>query len=312
MALVPAGLTSSRSNSNCIFAGVQSFDACYRYPNECSKDADSNDGWYICEYHASVHFKMEKMSLAIPDADNKVLFRTVGRSLVKHTEEGTARILVPNKNNYESVLNVQDLPLAEALIIHMIYENLEKQKEICERLKFTEHFADRYKNVQKLYSNTMSVLNMANPDHFCAEVSLTSLRQFSNEIGNEPAQDTNFELFPKFIKNLVTKAVAPEIMKIGTEDIYIRNCSTCIINSTGLVADPDLYNPVKPKYRINYNENILRIENVLKFQGNANALQLSLGKYDQYRIEVPLILGKDTIYTTLKKPTLNLSSFARA
>ncbi|AXS67734.1 vp39 [Cryptophlebia peltastica nucleopolyhedrovirus] len=303
MALVPAGLASNRLRNYCIFGAVQSFDPCFRYGNQCSSDSSVDDGWFICEYHSSVHFKIEKMVLPIPDADNNIYYRTVGRSLVGDKEMGNARVLIPSHKNYETVLNVEGLPLAERLIIYIIYGDKTNQDNICKILQYNENYREQtYKIVEEVYSKTMTILNMTDPTVFCSRVAYDN-RLYSNADENEnDIGDQNFIKLPNFIKNLIEKAVAPEIIKIDTETLCIRNCPTCKIDSTGLVADVTLYNPVKPKHRVNVNENILRVENVLKFQGNANALQRSLARYDNYSIDVPLILGKQTLYTNKEKP----------
>lgn len=304
MALVVSGMATGRINNYCIFGSVQPFDACGPYRSPCSDDAKNNDGWLICDYHLSTRFKMEKMVLPIPDADGTALNRTLARSLVNHKAIGDERILVPTKRNYMSVLNILALQLAEQYIFHIIYENDVERERICQMLEISERFEnDAYKVVDTINARTSAIMAMVTPNRYCSRPLYTDDRIWSvtdeNNVGGQV-----FNEMPPFLKNLISKAVGPEIMQIENEELLLRNCATCHITQSGLVADVRLYNPIESKYRRSANENVLQIENVLKFRGNANALQKNLNRYDPYSLEVPLMLGTQIAITDKTKGSL--------
>ncbi|QEI03456.1 VP39 [Spodoptera cosmioides nucleopolyhedrovirus] len=297
MALTPVSSTATRRGNYCIFGAVQPFDVCRTYSNNCSPDANFDDGWYICEYHASIRFKMEKMAMPIPDGEGNTYFRTVGKSLVSDKAEGNERILIPTADNYETVLNINAMSLPEQLVFHMIYNNKAKQERVCQMLQFNEHFqTDIYKLVEDVYNNTMSVLALTDPTRYCSRVSQNSTRIYGVNDENDIAEQT-ISRMPGFLQNLINKCVAPQTMTIEKQTLEFRNCTTCRIDSTGLVADVKLYNPVEPKYRSGYNENYLLIDSVFKFRGNSRALQTALNRYEQYPVVVPLILGSEIVVT---------------
>uniref|UniRef100_UPI00406DB513 Glutathione S-transferase class-mu 26 kDa isozyme,Viral capsid 39 protein n=1 Tax=Schistosoma japonicum TaxID=6182 RepID=UPI00406DB513 len=291
MALVTVPTATTRLRNFCVFSSVKPLDFCDQYSSPCSSDATVDDGWFVCEYHASRFFKMEKLALAIPDGTGNNYYRTVGKSLVDDKAEGIERILIPSQNNYETVLNLSLLGPAERLVFYMIYDNKEKQNEICQQLRMYERF--RPEVVEELYNSTLRVLALTNPDAYCAQTNTNESRSF----GLSVEDDLAFNVLPTFIQNLIRKCVAPESLTIGTEDLQLRNANTCRITSEGLLASVRLYNSVQPKYLYGVNENRLQIRNVLQFQGNANALQQKLSRYELYQINIPLFLGKQIIST---------------
>lgn len=241
------------------------------------------------------------MVLPIPDADGNTYYRTVGKSLVNHKAVGNDRILIPTRDNYESVLNIRALPLALQLVVHMIYDNVPEQEAICQLLQVNENFQkDTYKIAENLYSRTESILALTNPSRYCSRVALDGERIWGN--GERNTAGEVYRRMPTFLQNLIDKAVAPDTMQIENEELLIRNCYTCQIKSEGLVADVHLYNPVEPKYRAGLNENVLQVENVLKFKGNSNAMQKSLNRYEHYPITVPLMLGTQIVVTAKTVP----------
>ncbi|ABM45787.1 major capsid protein [Spodoptera frugiperda multiple nucleopolyhedrovirus] len=297
MALTPISSTATKRNNFCIFGAVQSFDPCYTYTKTCSPDAAFDDGWYICEYHASIRFKIEKMVMPIPDGEGRTYYRTVGKSLVSDKAEGSERILIPTADNYETVLNINAMSLPEQLIFHMIYKNREKQERVCQMLQFNEHFqTEIYKIINSVYNNTRNVLAMTDPTQYCSRVSQNSTRVYGVNDENDIAEQT-INRMPGFLQNLINKCVAPQTMNIENQTLEFRNCATCRIDTTGLVADVKLYNPIEPKYKSKRDENYLIVDNVFKFRGNTKALQTSLNRYEQYPVVVPLILGSEIVVT---------------
>ncbi|AGR56829.1 vp39 [Hemileuca sp. nucleopolyhedrovirus] len=296
MSLVYAGLNTNRIKSYCVFNAVQPFDACRRYDSPCTPDNTVDDGFFICDGHLMA-FKMEKMVLPIPDTDGNTYNRTLAKSLVLHTQQGDDRILVPTRNNYQSVLNVNGLSYAEQLVWHMIYENVPEQEQVCRLLQANERYrTETYPIVESVYSRTATILAMTNPNRYCARVNSNIERIWGIDDNNNIAGRTYLSM-PPFIQNLINKAVAPEKMTIENETLLIRECPTCHIRESGLVADVNLYNPVTPKYSNRSNQNVLQIENVLKFKGNAYALQKILNRYEAYPVVVPLFLGEQIVTT---------------
>lgn len=235
--------------------------------------------------------------MPIPDGEGNTFFRTVGKSLVSDKDEGIDRILIPTADNYETVLKINSMSLPEQLVFHMIYGDRAKQERVCQMLQFNENFqTDTYRIVENLYNNTLSILSLTDPSRYCSRVSQNSTRVYGVNDENDTAEQT-INKMPGFLQNLINKCVAPETMTIEDQTLEFRNCATCRINNTGLVADVKLYNPVEPKYRSGYNQNFLQIESVLKFRGNAIALQKSLARYEPYPVVVPLVLGSEVVVT---------------
>ncbi|QUJ09266.1 vp39 protein [Gynaephora ruoergensis nucleopolyhedrovirus] len=298
MSLLPAGLSTNKIKSYCVFNAVQPFDTCRRYSPPCTPDNVVDDGFFICEGHM-LPLKLEKMVLPINDADGNTFNRTIAKSLVSHTHVGNERILVPTKNNYQTVLRLNNLSYAEQLVWHMIYENEAEQQRVCKLLEANERFeTETYAIAEAIYSKTSQILSMTNPRRYCSRVDSNSERVWGSADENNTAGVT-FVSMPPFMQNFINKAVAPEKMRIENDTLLIRDCPTCHIRENGLVADVILYNPVMPKYSNRINQNVLQIENVLKFKGNARALQNVLRRYEPYPIVVPLFLGEQ-IVTTVK------------
>lgn len=242
------------------------------------------------------------MVLPIPDGEGTIYNRSVGKSLVSESDEN--RILIPTATNYEEVLKLPSMSLPEQLIFHMIYDQPDKQNNICKLLQYNENFhSDLYQVVEQVYNKTAGVLAKTNPERFCARVNTNNYRTYGS------ADDTNvsnitYNALPGFLKNLIFKSVAPCTMDYTSGSLQLRNAPTCAITEQGLVASADIYNPVVPKYVSGYQENILKVDNVLRFKGNAVALQTSLSRYEHYPLVVPLMLGSETLITrdTYKKP----------
>nr|ANW12248.1 vp39 [Malacosoma sp. alphabaculovirus] len=318
LGVVPLGVATTRQLRNyCIYGAVQPFSSCRPYESPCSPDAKfRDDGWYLCERHASIFFKMEKMVLPIPDSEGNTYNRMVGKSLVSHLapDNNIDRVLIPTVDNYETVLSVQGMSLAEQLVTHMIYENERQQRVICDLLRAQETFStDGYSVLEVVYSHATNILSITDPNRFCSYVNSVETRTYSQLSNEENRNDDIFNKMPKFIQNLISKSVAPETIQMEnrgvTSTIMIRNCATCTLTRSGLVASALLYNQAVPKYRMR-NDNIFKIENVVLFKGNANALNKSLAtRYEEYPIIVPLILGTEirTNKTTASIPTPMLS-----
>ncbi|AGR57102.1 VP39 [Choristoneura rosaceana nucleopolyhedrovirus] len=303
MALVSPGVLSRRSTNHCIFGAIQPFDACITYRSPCSSDASVDDGWFICDYHLKLRFKMAKMVLPIYDEDDNQYKRTIARHLVGNQEREEKRILVPTVNNYTTVFNLTGMMLAEQLIFHLIYNNQEEVNRICNSLQNNENFIDNtYSVVENVYNSTRNILSLTDPQTYCSRVANDDLRYFDttppiagNELGNG---DTVFNNMPGFLRNLIRRAVAPETLQIDSQNLRLRNCSTCRIDNTGLVATIDgteLYNPVRSTDIIKTRPNRLQIRNILKFEGDTRALERTLGRYEEYPMYVPLFLGHQLV-----------------
>ncbi|AHH82656.1 VP39 [Buzura suppressaria nucleopolyhedrovirus] len=297
---------NNRLKSYCIFNSVRPFDTCQNYGSPCSPDNNIDDGTYICQGHLT-RFKIEKMVLPIPDSDGNTYNRLIGRSLVLHTEpDNEQRIMIPTRDNYQNVLMIGTLSYAEQLIWHMIYENVPEQERICGLLQASERYQkETYSIAENVYSRTLSILALTNPTRSCSRVRSTSTRVYHTPT-NDTAMASNIAMIlmrmPNFIRNLIEKLVAPEIMNIDSKSLLLRNCATCYLRDVGLIAEPAFYNPM-PSVHINQaNDNVLQIDNVLKFRGNANALQRYLNRYDPYPVIVPLFLGQENVITVKTLP----------
>jgi Baculovirus major capsid protein VP39 len=306
--VVPA---SRRLKNHCIFGAVVPFDACLTYKSPCSPDAFVDDGWFICDYHVRLRFKMAKMGLPIFDEDYNRFKRTIARHLVGHKETLDKRILVPTQANYESVLRINTMMQSEQLIFHLIYNDTAKVQDICNLLKHSEtYFDNTYSMIEEVYSRTRNILALTDPQAFCSRVSTDEDRYFDTitsrpaAAGGAPASNRNalanttFQTFPGFLQNLIKRAVAPEILQIDGEELRLRNCATCQITAEGLVATvdgPQLYNPIQNNDIIKNKPNRLQVRNVLKFEGDTRTLERTLARYEEYPTYVPLFLGYQLI-----------------
>jgi hypothetical protein len=222
---------------------------------------------------------------------------------VGHKERGDQRILVPTRANYESVLKVPTLMQSEQLIVHMIYDNARRINEICNSIRNVEYMEGVHQIIEEVYSNTRSILALTDPNAFCSRVAQDELRYFSPYEGAAAPEgaataDTVFARMPGFLQNFIKRAVQPEMLQIDTEELRLRNCPTCRIDSRGLVAEVDgvqLYNPIKPNDIIRFQPNRLQVRNVLKFEGDTRSLAKTLSYYEEYPLEVPLYLGRQII-----------------
>jgi len=281
----------SRLRSYCVFQNVQpiEFIGCTNYKSPCSEDASYNDGVYMCQYHLSRFFKIEKTSMAIPDGTGNKYYRLVGKSLI--SQNARDRVLIPTADNYQSVLNVAILPPAERLILHMIYRNKTLADEICTQLRQQENF--RSDVVESVSSAASRLIHLTDPDAYCSTVSdPNNVRLFVKD-----PELRVYTSFPPFIKNLVNKLVAPEVLTINTHQFLLKNSATVAINNTGLTAIK-LYNEVEPKYLYNRNNNQLEIRNVVQFVGNDEALNKKLSRFECHPIVVQLFLGSHTMGST--------------
>lgn len=235
------------------------------------------------------------MVFPIPDGDYTVYYRSVGKSLISDTN--TDRIFIPTKQNYETVLNIPAMSLPEQLVFHMIYDNRAKQDEVCRMLQFNESFqTDLYRVVEQVYNKTAAVLALTDPSRYCSRVSQNAERIYGTNDRNNIADQT-YDSMPGFIKNLIYKCVAPQTLDVQGSRLELRNCATCQITEEGLVSHINLYNPVVPKYRSNYSDSVVHVENVLKFRGGNKALQTGLARYEPYPLIVPLMLGSEVMVT---------------
>ncbi|AKN80972.1 VP39 [Lonomia obliqua multiple nucleopolyhedrovirus] len=303
MALVPANVASRRLRNHCIFSAIVPFDSCITYRSPCSPDASLDDGWFICDYHLRLRFKIAKMVLPIFDEADSQFKRTLGRHLVGHKDKGAQRILIPTAENYETIFNLAGMMQSEQLIFHLIYNNTQQVNAICNLLKTSENYMDNtYNVIENVYSSTRNILALTDPNAYCSRVSRDDLRYFDvNNARNAAGGSTGdviFGRFPGYLQNLIRRAVAPEILQIDTEELRLRNCPTCVISNEGLVASvegTELYNPIRTNDVIRHQPNRLQVRNVLKFEGDTQKLERTLSKYEEYPIYVPLFLGYQLI-----------------
>ncbi|AIU41312.1 vp39 [Sucra jujuba nucleopolyhedrovirus] len=302
MSLVPlmGSSLTNRLRSYCIFNSVQPLNACQSYGSPCTPDHTIDDGTYICQGHLT-RLKMEKMVLPIPDSDGNTYNRLIARSLVMDSAIGDQRILVPVYRNYQTVLFINQLSYAEQLIWHMIYNNRAEQDRICNLLQVGEATfqTDSYKIAQDIFARTLGILALTNPQRQCSPIRTNNTRIYYSD-GNSTIRDeisSTITEWPDFIKNLVDRLIAPEIINIDEKSLMLRNCSTCQIRRDGLIAEPNLYNPEVSRYMNPKNENILQIQTVLKFKGNSVALQRPLNRYEPFPVIVPLFLGQENVIT---------------
>ncbi|AVA31153.1 vp39 [Oxyplax ochracea nucleopolyhedrovirus] len=289
--------TNSRRLTNyCIFAAIVPFDACITYKSPCSPDASVDDGWFICDYHLKLRFKMAKLVLPIFDEDDNQFKRTVARHLVGHKDKN--RILVPTAQNYETVLNLNGMMQSEQLIFHLIYNNTRRVNEICNMLQNSESYiTNTYNIIENIYSHTQNILALTDPKAYCSRVSRDDVRYF-NVNRNNTVRDITFNNYTGFLQNLIRRAVAPEILQIDSEELRLRNCATCDITENGLTATvegTELYNPIKNCDIVGRQPNRLQIRNVLKFEGDTRGLERTLARYEEYPMYVPLFLGYQLI-----------------
>ncbi|QEI03677.1 VP39 [Rachiplusia nu nucleopolyhedrovirus] len=307
MSLAVLSGTSGRLDNYCIFGGNFQLELCgVSRRNNCSNDAKNDDGWYICNAHLSRKFKMQKNAIPIADREGTTFYRSSGISLVGHEETGKDRILIPTRANYESVLNIQHMSLADQLVLHMIYENLEAQRDVCNNLRKAtsyERVSERFEKalyppLKALYDRTTKILATTNPLSYCARVIYDSIRVYGSSNQAEDVAGALVKRMPPFIINLINKCVAPEILKIETKDIMLRNCATCHIDETGLVASVRLYNPIMPRFLNKDESDYIHVETVVRFSGNSIALNEQLAIYCEHQLDVPLMLGVEIIATS--------------
>lgn len=291
----------------CIFGANVELDLCNtRRRNNCSSDARNNDGWFICNAHLSRKFKMQKNAIPISDIEGTTFYRSSGISLVGHEETGKDRILIPNRNNYESVMNIQQMSLADQLILHQIYDNVEAQRTVCLSLRNAtsyERLSERFDQViwpplKLLYERTRSILAMTDPSSFCAKVIGDGVHVYGSSDRGEDISSRIVREMPSFIRNLINKCVAPEILKIESKEIMLRNCATCHIDETGLVASVRLYNPYIPRFINKDESDYIQVETVVKFRGNPTALNEQMAVYSEHQIHVPVMLGVEIMPTS--------------
>ncbi len=258
---------------------------------------------------------MEKNSIPISDQEGTTFYRSSGISLVGQEEVGNRRILIPSRNNYETVLNVNQMSTADQLIVHMIYENIQAQKEVCARLRDysgLERLSERFDQgvwapLKMLYERTASILAKTDPNSFCSRINNINVRLYgANDIA-ENLSDDIVKKMPPFLRNLIHKCVAPETMKVETKTIMLRNCPTVHIDESGLVASVQLYNPITPRYFSKNESDYIRIETVVRFSGNAEALNENISMYCEHPLYVPVMLGIEVITTS----NTNVSSSKR-
>ncbi|AKC91688.1 vp39 [Lambdina fiscellaria nucleopolyhedrovirus] len=306
MSLLAFEQNPNRVTNFCVFSAVRPFDNCAQYDPPCSNDATVNDQYYICQFHLA-QFKMEKMVLPIPDANGRVFNRTLARSLVHHEDKDNDRILVPTRQNYETVIPIRALSLSQQLVWHMIYENEPQQQLICQMLRVSDRVEQgQMKLAQIIYQKTLNILSMLNPSRYCSAFANNNKRIWAITDDNTVALDV-FNDMPPFIKNLLLRAVAPEKIIIQNESLLLRSNPTCHIRREGLTADDLLYNPTTTKYKNIENENYLRIQNVLKFEGNATAMQSNLVRFEPFPLVVPLFLGEEIMANQNTEPDFNIN-----
>ncbi|AAK70756.1 ORF96 VP39capsid [Cydia pomonella granulovirus] len=273
-------------NNYCVFQGVMvDIMRCNDYGTQCSSDAynSRSDGTFICNYHLGKYFRIRKSRFEIPSGkDNRSFKMLIGQSLIP--QSATDRVLIPP--THESHFNTTNRSAMEKFVIYTIYEDKEGLDKLCKQLVDQEFF--QQPTWVKLQFNINTILGLVSPSMLCKVVANNgSTRTFS--------QQTNFEGYPPFLRNLITQLVRPKVLTISGTDINIMEFDTCTFTSEGLTV-PNLHNPNQP---VRIDNPILQpkfsLRSVVEFDGRATLEQRALDTYDDVLLTRPLINGVQTV-----------------
>ncbi|AAP85718.1 vp39-capsid [Adoxophyes orana granulovirus] len=278
-------------NNYCIFQGVvgmmPDYYRCENYSSPCSPDASNSnlDGTFICNYHLNKYFKILKSSFRIPSGkDNKSFKMLVGQSLLQQTDNDTNKNKVLIPLDHELYLKTSSRNSVERMIIYTIYNDKEKIKDLCDILMKQEFFEQPAWAAFQITLNT--IMGLVNPSMLCERLTTNKEnRVFNNE--------TYYNQFSPFLKNLINRLVRPITMTINNYVIKIDNVDTCNFTSDGLTV-PDLHNPNQPVRLDNKFMPKFSIRTVVEFDGLATKEQRVLDSYDEVVLSRPLLNGTQT------------------
>lgn len=182
----------------CIFQGVTppEYYPCDTIRVPCSEDGKNDDGTFICEYHLSKFFMMEKMVLEIPSGMGKSFKTLIGKTLIQQDDQ--RRIMIPTKQNFKSVLKVDFLSTTERYVIYKIYDQKDDARRLCEDLKNQDYFSEELWS--QLSSIVDQILGRTNPDDFCRTYDVAYNRIYTSKLP-EVGLDYEFPLYPPPIPN---------------------------------------------------------------------------------------------------------------
>ena len=272
----------------CIFQNViPGLIYCSRYRSPCSSDAaDSReDGTFICNYHLGKYFKIIKSRFEIPSGsttDNRSFKMLIGQHLLPQNE--SSRTLIPV--SLEAGFNLTTMNSMEKFVFYSIYEREEDARVLCNELLRQEYQED---NLWRNFFTTVTmILGFVQPNALCRPM----LPHPSTRVYNSQAI---FDIFPPFLKNLITRLVRPTILTIGTHTLRLNDVDTCMFRTDGLMA-PGLHNPNKPVLPENYTaEPRFSMRTVVEFDGRATKEQRVLDQYENFVITRPLLNGTETV-----------------
>lgn len=295
----------------CVFQLLPNYqEECNRYdaPQQaCSSDKNIDDGTFVCNYHLRRMFKIEKKTLEIPSGVGQSFKMLIGSTLIQQNDE--RRVMIPTRSNYEAHFRVPSLTPVEKYVLHVIYGEEGKAREVCEALRDQECYPEAFwiKNT----SIVTMLVAMTNPHALCRPESIRDVRIFDNSPsaapaaaeraaeGGEPAEPASHRVFmdmPPFIQNLIRRLVRPQVLVLGTERLVLEQLPTCdLVAGQGLTA-PRLYNPVKPSIYAGYLRELrFELRTVVEFEGAATRYQNNLSGYEVFKIIRVLLLGTETI-----------------
>jgi hypothetical protein len=247
----------------------------------------------VCNFHLSYYFKTEKSIVVIPDAKNQTLPILAGRSLIQQDDNN--RVVIPLKQNYKRVLNIDNMPLEERLVFYLIYKEDEEVRRICEQYRGNMQL--KMDHINYIYTETSSVIAKSDPNAICIRVNTTSTRFLG-----QPAQGIldDFDITPPFIGNLIKKLVAPIELNLGgsantgSTSFILRNCDTVAVTNEGLTV-LRLYNEIDPTYDRTRSVQRVTVTHDIVFSEDLIRSRRALMRYDKFPIHVQFFMGTDTM-----------------
>lgn len=278
----------------CIFQGVQppEYLNCRPFNPPCIQPYN-RDGTFICQYHLSKYFKIEKMVLKVGSGVGQDFDMLVGKTLIQQNTEEARRIMIPTKQNYIQYLRVDNMSATEKFVFYTIYEEPEKIRDLCLGLRDQEYYTDDV--LRSLQSVVSQIMGEIEPALYCRPEIINEYRNFNNppDLG---AQQRVYDSFPPFLRNLIRLLVRSQVMTINKEPLILAQVPTCdIVEGKGLIAS-NLYNPTKSQFLPNpYREPKFQVRTVVEFGGRATKRQEGLAGYEVYVLNRPLFLGTENI-----------------
>uniref|UniRef100_A0AAN0LIA3 Viral capsid protein 39 n=1 Tax=Nesodiprion zhejiangensis nucleopolyhedrovirus TaxID=3135970 RepID=A0AAN0LIA3_9BACU len=210
---------------------------------------------YICQKHLEEHFPLmvvKTNQLEGIDKDN-IYQRIAVLSRLPHNYR--KRIIIPTRSNYESVFNVNYLPISYQLVFHLLYQNQKAIDKICSDIKVSGNkFSVNGSAIDALIADVKGRLaGIISTDIKCSIPITTVSRTWEStpnitNIMEDPSE-------PLFIKNLITNLICPRAMVIDNKVYKFLTAANVIFDENGLVVD-NLYNIEAELYPIDNNRTI--------------------------------------------------------